>query len=70
MSATSARAPQDALPSTREAAQKAAETANQSKGEFLANMSHELRTPLNSIAGFAELLAMGIHGELGEKQQD
>lgn len=56
--------------SRAETAQKTAETANQSKGEFLANMSHELRTPLNAIAGFAELLAIGIHGELGERQQD
>lgn len=44
------------------------ETASRHKSEFLAAMSHELRTPLNSILGFAQLLLMGRHGELGERQ--
>jgi signal transduction histidine kinase len=34
------------------------------KNEFMASMSHELRTPLNSIIGFAEVLLMGISGDL------
>jgi signal transduction histidine kinase len=46
----------------------AAEMANKSKGEFLGSMSHELRTPLNAIGGFAELIDLGIHGDVTEEQ--
>jgi signal transduction histidine kinase/HAMP domain-containing protein len=45
-----------------------AEKANKAKSEFLANMSHELRTPLNAIIGFSELLQLGSHDPLSEKQ--
>jgi PAS domain S-box-containing protein len=38
--------------------------------EFLATMSHELRTPLTSILGFAELLDLGMAGELEERQRE
>ena len=44
--------------------------ALQTKDEFLANMSHELRTPLTSILGVAEILEIGLRGELNEQQRN
>jgi signal transduction histidine kinase/uncharacterized membrane protein len=47
---------------------EAAESASRAKSDFIATMSHELRTPLNAVLGHLELLQLGIHGEINERQ--
>lgn len=50
-------------------AKKTAEMASASKTRFLSMMSHDLRTPLGAIIGYADLLALGIRGEVNEAQK-
>lgn len=60
-------AERDARAEAEEARQRA-EEANRAKSDFLAKMSHELRTPLNAIGGHAELIELGVHGNVTPEQ--
>ncbi len=44
--------------------------ADKLKSEFISHVSYQLRTPLTTIIGFSESLAMGIAGELSQKQTE
>ncbi|WP_206044689.1 sensor histidine kinase [Gemmatimonas groenlandica] len=52
-----------------DASRAEAQRANAAKSDFLAMMSHELRTPLSAIAGYAEILQLGVRGDLNPAQR-
>ena len=43
---------------------------NRRKAAFIQNMYHEIRTPLNIISGFAQVLAVSLHGLPAEEVSD
>jgi signal transduction histidine kinase len=46
------------------------EAASTAKSRFLNMISHELRTPLGAIGGYAQLMADGIAGALGDQNRE
>jgi PAS domain S-box-containing protein len=46
------------------------ERAQKLKDRLVATVSHELRTPLAAITGYAELLTMGLRGQLNDAQSE
>jgi signal transduction histidine kinase len=49
---------------------EAARLANTLKSQFVATISHELRTPLTGVLGYADMLGLGVYGDLGDEQRD
>ncbi len=41
----------------------------EARANFLSNLSHEFLTPLNHIGGFAQALAAGTYGDVGNERQ-
>lgn len=49
-------------------AKKTAEAANASRMRLLSMVSHDLRTPLGAISGYADLMLLGVRGEVNDAQ--
>ena len=60
---------QERLRREAEEGRRHAEQASRDAIELLTTVSHELRTPVSAIAGYTELLSMGVHGPLTPGQQ-
>jgi PAS domain S-box-containing protein len=66
---TQAMETQEGLARAAETARREAERASRDKSKLIAVVSHELRTPLAAIAGYAEMLLLGVRGQLTEPQR-
>jgi signal transduction histidine kinase len=47
-----------------------AQLESEAKTQFVTTMSHELRTPINATLGYLELIEMGLHGPVSDKQKE
>ena len=46
-----------------------AERENSAKSAFIGTLSHEIRTPLTAIAGYVDLIDMGLRGPVSDQQR-